>query len=160
MSPSFPRITAAIFLGVGAVATALVAWNPLVVGYAKQPMSDMPATMWVMLSVLLAVGASRASAFGAGLAAGAAVITRPALLVAAAVIPLAAYRGDTARQRFAIAGAGLTLMLVVLMAIQNQLFGSPFSTANVVARLRELQEFSEPLDPERREHEDDEPPPP
>jgi hypothetical protein len=109
-------------------ATALVAWNPLVVGYAKQPMSDMPATMWVMLSLLLAVGSSRASAFAAGLAAGAAVITRPALLVAAAVIPLAAYRGDTARQRVAVAGAGLTLMLLVLMAIQNQLFGSPFST--------------------------------
>ena len=110
------------------LATALVAWNPLVVAYAKQPMSDMPATMWVMLSVLLAVGASRASAFGAGLAAGAAVITRPALFVAAAVIPLAAARGDTARQRLATAGAGLTLMLLVLMAIQDLLFGSPFQT--------------------------------
>jgi hypothetical protein len=109
-------------------ATALVAWNPLVVGYAKQPMSDMPATMWVMLAVLLAVGASRASALGAGLAAGAAVMTRPALLVAAAVIPLAAYRGDAARQRLVIAGAGLALMLVTLMAVQNQLFGSPFRT--------------------------------
>ena len=109
-------------------ATALVAWNPLVVGYAKQPMSDMPATMWVMLALLLAVRSSRASAFGAGLAAGAAVITRPALLVAAAVIPLAAHRGDTARQRFAIASAGLALMLLVLMAIQHQLFGSSFAT--------------------------------
>ena len=56
------------------------------VAYAKQPMSDMPATMWVDARV--AAGGpivERASAFGAGLAAGAAVITRPALLVAAAV---------------------------------------------------------------------------
>ena len=109
-------------------AVALVAWNPLVVGYAKQPMSDMPATMWVTLALLLAVRSSRGSAFGAGLAAGAAVITRPALLVAAAVIPLAAHRGESARQRLAVAGAGLALALSVLMVIQNRLFGSPFST--------------------------------
>jgi Dolichyl-phosphate-mannose-protein mannosyltransferase len=109
-------------------AVALVAWNPLVVGYAKQPMSDMPATMWVTLALLLAVRLSRESAFGAGLAAGAAVITRPALLVAAVVIPLAAHRGESARQRFWIAGTGLALMLSILMAIQNHLFGSPFST--------------------------------
>jgi len=109
-------------------ATALVAWNPLVVGYAKQPMSDMLATMWVTLALLLAVRSSRESAFGAGLAAGAAVITRPALLVAAAAIPFAAHRGESARQRFGIASTGLALMLSILMVIQNHLFGSPFST--------------------------------
>lgn len=109
-------------------AAALVAWNPLVIGYSKQPMSDMPATMWVALALLLAVRSSRGSAFGAGLAAGMAVITRPALLVAAAVIPLAAHRGDSPRRRFAIASVGLSLMLLILMAIQNHLFGSPFST--------------------------------
>jgi hypothetical protein len=109
-------------------AAALVAWNPLVVGYAKQPMSDMPATMWITLALLLAVRSSRGSAFGAGLAAGAAVITRPALLVAALVIPLGARRGESARRRLVIAGAGLVLALSVLMVIQNHLFGSPFST--------------------------------
>jgi hypothetical protein len=60
--------------------------------------------------------------------AGAAVITRPALLVAAAVIPFAAHRGESARQRFGIASTGLALMLSILMVIQNHLFGSPFST--------------------------------
>jgi len=109
-------------------ATALVAWNPLVVGYAKQPMSDMPATMWVTLALLLAVRSSRGSALGAGLAAGAAVITRPALLVAAAVIPLAASRGESPRQRFGIASAGLAVVLLILMVVQNHLFGSPFAT--------------------------------
>ena len=65
-------------------AAALVAWNPLFITYAKQPMSDMAATMWIMLALLLAVRSSNASAFARDLAAGAAVVTRPALLVAAA----------------------------------------------------------------------------
>ena len=110
------------------LATAIVAWNPLVIGYAKQPMSDMPATMWTMLALLLSVRASTGSAFGAGLAAGAAVVTRPALLVAAAAIPFAAHRGPSPRERFAFASLGLALVLLLLMAIQNHLFGSPFLT--------------------------------
>ncbi len=110
------------------LATAIVAWNPLLIGYAKQPMSDMPATMWIMLALLLSVRASNGSAFGAGLAAGAAVVTRPALLVAAAVMPFAAHRGQLSRRRFALASAGLALVLLLLMAIQNHLFGSPFLT--------------------------------
>ena len=109
-------------------ATAMVAWNPLFITYAKQPMSDVPATMWVTLALLLAVQRSNAAAFFAGLAAGAAVITRPALLVAAALIPLAAHRGDTPKQRVLFAALGLAIGVIVQMAIQQQLFGSPFST--------------------------------
>ena len=74
-------------------AAALVAWNPLVITYAKQPMSDLPATLWVTLALVLALRSTHATAFCAGLAAGAAVITRPALLIAGAVVPLTAYRG-------------------------------------------------------------------
>ena len=37
------------------LATALVAWNPLFITYAKQPMSDVPATMWIVLALLLAM---------------------------------------------------------------------------------------------------------
>src|SRR5688572_21145450 len=64
-------------------ATTLVAWNPLFITYAKQPMSDIVAAMWIMLALLFALRPAPGSAFGAGLAAGAAVITRPALLIAA-----------------------------------------------------------------------------
>jgi 4-amino-4-deoxy-L-arabinose transferase-like glycosyltransferase len=109
-------------------ASALVAWNPLVITYAKQPMSDMPATMWVTLALLLAIRSTNATAFFAGLAAGAAVITRPALLVAAAVIPLIARRGETPRRRMLTSAAGLAIGVLVQMAIQQQLFGSPLST--------------------------------
>jgi hypothetical protein len=112
----------------GLFATALVAWNPLFITYAKQPMSDVPATMWVMLALFLAVRSNAWTAFAAGLAAGAAVITRPALLVAAALIPLTAYRGESSRQRFFASSAGLAIGVLVTMTIQNHFFGSPFST--------------------------------
>lgn len=109
-------------------AVALAAWNPLMITYAKQPMSDVPATMWIMLALLLALRPSGASAFGAGLAAGAAVITRPALLIAAAVMPLVAHRGDSPRRRAVLSGAGLAIGVAVQMAIQQELFGSALST--------------------------------
>ncbi|HEX6163707.1 MAG TPA: glycosyltransferase family 39 protein [Vicinamibacterales bacterium] len=109
-------------------AAAMAAWNPLFIAYAKQPMSDMPAAMWVMLALLLAVQRSNTSAFFAGLAAGAAVMTRPALLVAAAVIPLAAHRGESPKRRVLFAALGLGLAVLAQMAIQSALFGSPFST--------------------------------
>jgi 4-amino-4-deoxy-L-arabinose transferase-like glycosyltransferase len=109
-------------------ATALVAWNPLLITYAKQPMSDVPATMWIVLAMALAIRSTAKSAFGAGLAAGAAVITRPALLIAAAAITLAAYRGDTPRRRAGFAASGLAIGVVVQIAIQQYLFGSPFAT--------------------------------
>lgn len=110
------------------LASAMVAWNPLFITYAKQPMSDVPATMWIVLALWLAMQRSSAAVFFAGLAAGAAVITRPALLIAAAVIPVSAYRGDSPMRRVLIGGAGLAVGVMVQMAIQQQLFGSPFST--------------------------------
>jgi hypothetical protein len=114
----------------GLFAAAIVSWNPLFIAYAKQPMSDMTATMWIMLGLVLAVRVSNRSAFAAGLAAGAAVITRPALLVAAAVIPFAAYRGndDQKLRRMLSAAGGLAIGVIIQMAIQQHLFGSPFST--------------------------------
>ena len=113
---------------IGLLAAALVAWNPLFVTYAKQPMSDLPATMWIALALVLAMRSTAWAAFAGGLAAGAAVITRPALLVAAAIVPLTAYRGENPRQRFLASAAGLIVGVAAAMAIQNHLFGSPFST--------------------------------
>ncbi|HYE87190.1 MAG TPA: glycosyltransferase family 39 protein [Vicinamibacterales bacterium] len=109
-------------------ATALVAWNPLVIAYAKQPMSDMAATMWLTLALVLSLRSSKVAALFGGLAAGAAVITRPALLIAAALIPLMVCREDGRRTRVALAAVGLATALGLQMAIQNHLFGSPFAT--------------------------------
>ena len=67
---------------VALVSTLLVAWNPVFITYAKQPMSDVAAAAWLMLAITLAFRSTPAPAFAAGLAAGAAVMTRPALLIA------------------------------------------------------------------------------
>jgi hypothetical protein len=117
-------------------AAALVAWNPLFITYAKQPMSDVPATMWIVLALWLAVRSTSITALGAGLAAGAAVITRPALLIAGAVVPFLAHpstslrasRGEKPLMRAGLAAAGLAVGVGLQMAIQARLFGSPFAS--------------------------------
>jgi hypothetical protein len=110
------------------LATALVAWNPLLIAYAKQPMSDVPATMWMVLAMCFAVRSTAATALAAGLAAGAAVITRPALLLAAVAVVVLAHRGEGARRRAAICSGGLLIAVTAQLLLQNHLFGSPLST--------------------------------
>lgn len=110
------------------LAVAILAWNPVFVTYAKQPMSDVPATAWVTLAIVLAVQRSAFSAFGAGVAAGAAVITRPALLVAAATIPFVSLRGEARYRRFVLSGIGAAIGVAIQMVLQANLFGSPFVT--------------------------------
>ena len=115
------------------LAVAILAWNPVFLTYAKQPMSDVPATAWVTLAIVLAFQRGPLSAFGAGLAAGAAIITRPALLIAAATIPFLTIsfmhmRGEARYRRFVITGIGAALGVAIQMAVQAQLFGSPFAS--------------------------------
>lgn len=119
------------------VAVALTAWNPVFLTYAKQPMSDGPAAFWIMLAIALALRASPASALGAGLAAGAAVMTRPVLLIAAAMVPVIAVgiprlrAGAIGRAIGSVwvgAAAGLVAMLGIQMFLQNVLYGSPFAS--------------------------------
>ena len=117
------------------LATALVAWNPVFLTYAKQPMSDGLAAAFLMLAVYLAVDdppRSSTSANGrgalAGFAAGAAFLTRPALIVAVALIPLVALRGTSPIKRMLITGIGLAVAAAVRLALQAQMFGNPFTT--------------------------------
>lgn len=110
------------------LATALIAWNPLIITYSKQPMSDIAATMWVTLALWMAVQSSAATAFLAGLAGGFAVITRPALLIAGSLVPLLSFTGQAPRTRVLGSAAGLAVGVTIQMAIQHLLFGSPFST--------------------------------
>ena len=117
------------------LATALVAWNPVFLTYAKQPMSDAAATAWLLLAVYLAVddpdvtptNAISRSAL-AGVAAGAAFLTRPALIVAVALIPLLALRGTSPVKRMLIAGIGIAVAAVARLALQGHMFGNPFTT--------------------------------
>ncbi|MDO8678821.1 MAG: glycosyltransferase family 39 protein [Acidobacteriota bacterium] len=115
------------------LAAALVAWNPVFLTYAKQPMSDAAATAWLMLAFYLAVddrntaSALRRSAL-AGAAAGAAFLTRPALIVAVALIPLVAMRDASPFKRMLIAGIGIAVAAMVRLAIQAHVFGNAFTT--------------------------------
>lgn len=119
------------------LATALVAWNPVFLAYAKQPLSDVPASAWMMVALFFALppGARReernaarrqtVTAGLAGAAAGAALLTRPALIVAAAVIPLLAAWGPNWLRRVAVASLGVGAAVGVQMGLQAYLFGSP-----------------------------------
>ena len=114
----------------GLFAAALVAWNPLVIAYAKQPMSDVPAAMWIMLALFLAMRPTSAGAFGAGLAAGMAFMTRPALAHRRRADSL---RGPPRRCASGVArrdsASGLAVGVVVQWRCRTRrLFGSPVST--------------------------------
>jgi 4-amino-4-deoxy-L-arabinose transferase-like glycosyltransferase len=113
---------------VALLAAAVVAWNPVFIAYAKQPMSDVPASGLVIAALFLALRSGPESAFFAGVCAGAAVLTRPVLLVAAAIVPLSSRRGTTPALRVLLAVAGMFLGVAIQMAIQRKLFGSPFAT--------------------------------
>lgn len=110
------------------VATAVVAVNPVFVAYAKQPMSDVPATAWMIAATALALRASAATALLAGAAAGAALVTRPVLVIAAAMVPLIAFRGSAPWPRALLASAGVGSGVALQLALQATLFGHPLAS--------------------------------
>lgn len=113
---------------VALLAVAVAAWNPVFIVYAKQPMSDVPASAWLMAAIFFALKTRFASGYVAGLCAGFAVVTRPALLIAAAMVPLISNRGPSPQRRVLSAAAGLFIGVAIQMALQMRLFGSPFVT--------------------------------
>ena len=69
----------------GAAASLLTAASPPFLSMLLFPMSDVPVTAWWALALALALFDSRGAALGAGLAAAAAIATRPNLVPLAAV---------------------------------------------------------------------------
>jgi 4-amino-4-deoxy-L-arabinose transferase-like glycosyltransferase len=97
------------------------------------PMSDVPVLAWWLLAVVLATGGSRAHAGLSGLAAAAAILTRPNL--APLVIPLAAALialGDTRPRERAWRAAFFVVALlpgpITVAVINNHLYGSPLAS--------------------------------
>ena len=72
------------------LAAALLAVDPLFAAYAIQPMSDVPATCWLLAAVWLCTGGSGQrrglTRPARGVCAGMAMLTRPALLPAVVVL--------------------------------------------------------------------------
>jgi hypothetical protein len=130
----------------GLFAAAIVASDPLLVDYAIQPMSDVPAACWLVAAVWLRIGGSertrptrgpqRGSRVGvryvgrvfldpailAGACAGMAFLTRPALLIAAIALGLVTL--DRSFRETARFGATLAAFIVVQMAVNLMLYGS------------------------------------
>jgi Dolichyl-phosphate-mannose-protein mannosyltransferase len=112
----------------GWLASALVAWDALVVTYAKQPMSDVPAAMFALVSIWCLVKPSRRP-LAAGLAAGASFVTRPGGIGLIAVIAaLAAWPRESRRRDATGFMAGLAPFVLLQALIQWRLFGSPLTS--------------------------------
>ncbi|MCA1585170.1 MAG: hypothetical protein LC791_10520 [Acidobacteria bacterium] len=108
------------------LAVTFIAWNPLYVAYAKQPMSDVPAAVALMAAVWL-VMRRQSRPMTAGLVAGAAFLIRPALAGGCAVLGLAAlYRcGPRGALRYGATFAPAVLLQAVLHQV---LYGHPLQS--------------------------------
>ena len=122
--------------GVGASAAILMATSPPFLLQLVLPMSDIPVTAWWALALALALSESRMTVLVAGLAAGAAILTRPNL-IPLAVIPggLLLWRAVRERdvaghavQRFCLFAAGALAGCVGVAIVNTRTFGSPLTS--------------------------------
>ena len=112
----------------GLFAATLVAIDPLFAAYATQPMSDVPATCWLLAALWLALRPQAAGGpwqgIAAGMCAGMAMLTRPALLPAIIVLVLVAAGGKP--RRLQRATGAIVLAFIAVQAVLNvKLYGSP-----------------------------------
>ena len=107
-----------------AAAATAVAWNPVLINMAAQPMSDAPAAFWYLLALTLASGAC-ARPLPAGLAFAMAVWTRPLVIALAPALLCMLPRRRASAWRFA---AGATPVFVAMAGMQWWLYGSPLRT--------------------------------
>jgi 4-amino-4-deoxy-L-arabinose transferase-like glycosyltransferase len=118
---------------VGLAAALLTACSPIVLYQLVQPMSDVPAAALWMLAVAAATGTKPRGSVVAGVAAGAAILMRPNLVLLGVPIGLfLLLRPErTRRERLHAAGryaAGAAVGCLAVAAIQQTLYGSPFSS--------------------------------
>ncbi len=126
---------------VGLAATVALATSPVFLCQLFQPMSDVPAAAWWLLATVLAAAATRRTAFGAGVAAAAAVLTRPALLWSVAGVGLLLVashrrsllpsgRSSWAARFEALAwfAAGLLPGCAALALLHTELYGAPLQS--------------------------------
>ena len=108
----------------GLVAAVLLSWSPVFLEQLFLPMADLPATAWLLAAIVLALSNVGGSAFLAGVAAAAAVVTRPNLLpLAAAVILFVAWKRANPARLFAFA-AGLVPAGLAVALFNRALYGS------------------------------------
>jgi hypothetical protein len=110
------------------LAAALLAWTPIMVAYAKQPMSDVPAAMWLLIAAWAALGPPQRPTL-AGLASGASFVTRPGGIGACVVVGLfAAWTGPSKSRAFARFLLGVAPFVLLQAVVQWRLFGHPLTS--------------------------------
>lgn len=117
----------------GLLAAMLLSTSPIFLFQLRQPMSDVPVAAWWLVATLLVATPTVASALGGGLAASAAILTRPNLVPLAALLGVfvLSYSSPGLRTRLRNASAyaaGVLPGCVGLALINRSLYGSPFES--------------------------------
>ncbi len=119
----------------GVVAASTVATSPAVLSIVMHsPMSDIPTMTWWLLALTAGLGASPGSALAAGLAAGAAILTRPNLVPLAVIVGalpvLNAWRRSTraAATSGALFALGPIAASLGIVALNTIWYGSPLTS--------------------------------
>jgi Dolichyl-phosphate-mannose-protein mannosyltransferase len=117
----------------GLMSAGLLLTSPVFLYQLKEPMSDVPVTAWWLLAILLVAMSTARSAFGAGLAASAAILTRPNLVPLAVVIAIFILTPSTAGVRERLRNALLFSLGVIpgcagVALLNVTLYGSPLAS--------------------------------
>src|SRR4051812_14032382 len=113
---------------VGAVAAIALASNPVFLFQALEPMSDVPATAWWTAAWAMSLLPGSLAAFGVGVSAAAAILTRPNL--APLILPIAAVvaASPPRARRIAIFAAPAAAGCLIVFAFNHALYGSGVDT--------------------------------
>lgn len=111
---------------VGAGAAVLLAASPSFLFEVTSPTSDVPAAAWWASALALLLVDRGIAAFGAGVAVGMAVLTRPNL-APLVVLPGLLLLGG-ARRRLFLFGAGVLPGFLTVASVNTYLYGSPFAS--------------------------------
>jgi 4-amino-4-deoxy-L-arabinose transferase-like glycosyltransferase len=131
----------------GAFAALLLLVSPAFLFQLMWPMSDVPAMAWWLVSIVLALRASRPALVGSGLAAAFAILTRPNLIVLVVpLIVLIAWQRTTWRDRLigGLLWSGAASLGAIADALVNRhLYGSAiFSGYGTLSSIYSTEYFS------------------
>jgi len=110
--------------GIGMIASVLFAFSPIFLNQAFAPMSDVPATAWWLFAWVFALRPGVSSAFVAGIAASAAILTRPNLVPLAIVLALVVAIERSRGKRVISFAAGLVPACGIIAALNAYWYGS------------------------------------
>src|SRR5207237_138992 len=119
---------------VGLLAAILVAFSPLFLLQSFEPMSDVPAVAWWTAAWAMSMSAGPWSAFGAGVAAAAAILTRPNLAPLALAVAASAVLSPPRLRRAAAFAAPVVAGCAIVAAFNDVLYGSPLLSGYGPAR--------------------------